>query len=279
MTEYDFEFHINKYKYYLSLPNKESRIYFHNEACKSHGYQIHNGLNNISITIFNKLNVENNKLNMNNKEAMNILNYGVARRSGMLFYSFEALFFTIPPDRKNRLSQEEEIHFNGQLNLIYLNIRGLLDNLACVYFSEKENVDLSELHDSQKHLFNKDIINKSNNIEFWKKILKYEDWAKNELKMLRDPVAHKMPLYIIPAIFNNGDQDLFNKYLAEYYKHLKNGNLHGASTAMEATRTIGTFIPLFAHAPNESYKMYPTITKDLGNMLNIFDIVWLELNK
>lgn len=270
MTEYDFEFHEFKYKDHLSLPNAESRIYYYNEACKSHGYQIFDGLRNISTTIHNKQNIDN-------EEAKNLLNYGVARRGGMLFYSFQQLFFTIPPDRKNRLSQEEEIHFNGQINLIYLNIKGMLDNLACIYFSEQEDIDLRELPDAKKHLFNKEIINKSNNKEFWGEILAYKEWATNELKMLRDPVAHKMPLYIIPAILNKEEQDLFNTYLSKYYEHLRRGNLDAASTALEATRTIGTFIPWFAHAPNETFSMYPTITRDLGNMLKIFDIIWMEL--
>lgn len=270
MLELEFDSHRSKYKAYLHSPNAKTREYYMCKALLSHANTIHSCLYDMLIS--------SNQITLTNSDAYNFMLYGFCRRSSMLFKSYHNIWSKIPANRQQTLNEDESSSLNGDLNLIYLNIRGCLDNLATCYLYEREH-GLLELFRKplDRNLFNHKLIKQSKNNNFWEKILTHEAWY-NELKHRRDPVAHRMPLYIIPRVLIDDDIEKHHALDKEYLENIELMQIEAAIETNDRMQKCGEFMPIFAHAPDESpYWIYPTIPEDIGKLIQIYNIVRDEL--
>lgn len=265
-NKFDLQYHENQDSDFLNSPNEENNLFFRNKLLRRYNLVVDQELRDI----FKDL-----SLKLKDSDASQMWEYGVRTRCRMLLDSFGTLCYTIDVGREQPLGLEENYTCNQAINLIYLNIRGVLDNLACVFFYEKERhlLDKLNLRDLDKHLFNKKIHDNSNYKSFWEKIESFKDWYELELKKRRDPVAHKMPLYVIRQILNLAQKEKYDQHHTEFLNSYKQRDCVGVGEAVDKLQNLGKFVPLFAHAPNEVYKVYPTVTTDLGKMIQILHLV------
>jgi hypothetical protein len=147
----------------------------------------------------------------NNINARRHFNEGFVRRQYMLQSSRLFLCQHCSQSRKESLSPNEATDCAIHLNAYYLNLRGVLDNLAWVLQYEWQLLaSITEYggHGRQKcNLFGQQFlfILKSKHSELATVLDQHSNWAK-ELAQFRDPAAHRVPIYVPPSVITAQEQ-------------------------------------------------------------------------
>lgn len=108
-------------------------------------------------------------------------------------------------NRANQLTPELTVELNVDVNAYYLNVCGALDNLAWLLaFQLQLQPDLDEEHVAHRRfvaLFGKNFLDalQTRNSNLADQIRGRGDWNR-ELRSLRDPAAHRIPLYVVPGV-------------------------------------------------------------------------------
>lgn len=190
-----------------------------------------------------------------NQKSYEFLAQGVCRRLGILERCIANVYNIFPPDRPNKLSQNERHDTIINLHAFYVNIYGVFDNLAWVYafhndlIGPKKDGKLSRM---QIGIFN-DQFKKALPVSFTAYLdsRPVQAWYKEYLKSYRDSLAHRIPLYIPPASLN--DEEMLE------HQELEKGLME--LTCPEAIQQndeiydkqaeLGTPCPVFAHSFSE----------------------------
>jgi hypothetical protein len=88
-----------------------------------------------------------------NENARYYIQFGATRRLEMIWYAYRNLVTIAPPDRFDPLSSDESRQLMVDINVIYLNIRGTLDNLAWALLHEFDPDRIQSMPASQVSLF------------------------------------------------------------------------------------------------------------------------------
>ena len=199
------------------------------------------------------------------------MRYGLGRRFQMIFESFRSILAVCPPERDTSLSLDESKPLTRDVNIIYMNLIGALDNFAWCLLFEKGFTE-ADCHKNNVSLFSP----KYRRLPFYRSISdleRYDEWYK-ELRGRRDPVAHRIPLSIVPAVYTPEEAERF-RTLSE--QHLQAGaalDFQSAEEKMSEIDRLGKFSGFFVHHPEDPiYPIYPTIPGDLANLVRIGNIV------
>lgn len=176
----------------------------------------------------------------NNENAKSFIKYGFFRRINLLHLSYETVIRISPCDRTEPFSIEETRLLSRDINSIYLHLRGALDNLSWALMHEKAPDYLKNNKKETLSIFNtKFRTSLSTNANLKEIQDNHNIWYKT-LKEKRDPAAHRIPLYIPPALIH------------------------------ENTQTYETYL-YFVHDTNEPHTpIYPTIPTDIAHLVKIF---------
>lgn len=210
------------------------------------------------------------------------LSYGAARRFRMLQFSFLRINEIASPDRNEPLQSDEQVELNMHLNSIYMHIRGVLDNLAWAYCHETGM--LGELNESDYKIrkqiglfeknFNKAIKEKS--ADLTKALKDYKAWFY-DLKDLRDPIAHRLPLYAIPGIlYGEEKQRYYEEKCREAVEALSRVELDKAGALFEKLGRMGRYEPFFCHQEQNGFRVVPIIIQtemDIDNLSSLATVV------
>ena len=218
---------------------------------------------------------------VNSAEAHIQLNYGVGRRTKFIWLSLQQLLRLIPPNRNEPLPNVDVDEVARDLNVIYINIRGTLDNFAWCLVDLFGDEETRKLRPMSIHLFGKDFLNDVNLCEVAGFVKDFAEWNK-ELKDRRDPAAHRIPLSVPPAVLNEAAQEEYARLSAEYHEASNEAVTavrEGAeSSAMfkksellyDTLERVGTFSPWFMHHPDEGViEIYPSVPQDIGRLVKI----------
>jgi hypothetical protein len=262
MSPLDIEFHLNVHKVLLASPNKEARAGAMNRALDDHQSAVRQELwrfTEQALVLAMKL---------TNGKAQQYLRYGVGRRLRMIFVAYCGVFDTIAPDRKEPLSLIEMAAVSRDLNIIYINIRGALDNYAWCIYHER---DMSKTFKwvTQVGLFH-GLFRKDAHVANLKSVLEeYTDW-NDDLKSRRDPSAHRMPLYVPPAILNEAEAARHEAIWLERLEAIQKADYERDTELANEQHRLGTFRPHFLHDPDDGgFPIYDTVPTDLGKLLTI----------
>lgn len=265
-----FEDHLNFYKKLFAVkgdPNKSTT----QKAWEGHALAVLNPLQDLNT----KAIIAAEKLA--SKDAKAFLKYGAGRRLIAIWYSYSSIIRVAHTKRTEPLKDHEAHELNKDINLIYMHLRGVLDNYAWVYCYEQEPHLLKDKKGKEKKfigLFNKDFPQESTNKNFWAELEKYKDWA-TELSNKRDPVAHRIPLNVVPSILTSDEHDEYQSLQVEHNAALVKFDFDKLGEIHHRQRSLGTFPMVFAHNPEEKIliPIYPTIPNDMGNLIEIQNIV------
>lgn len=158
----------------------------------------YNNLNNELMNFCQRLEKEN---------AKEYLMQGVGRRLKILYRCIKNIFTIHPASRTNPLPQEKLTDLNINLHAFFINIAGVFDNLGWVFVHENELLGKTQdgkiprngvglfCAATQDHL-KPELRNylTSGPIQAW-----YNDYSK----IYRDSLAHRIPLYVPPALLNH----------------------------------------------------------------------------
>ena len=184
-------------------------------------------------------------------EAKEYLTHGVMRRMGIIKRSIENVFTIFPIERIKLLSMDELRDVDINLHAFYINIFGLLDNLAWVFIHEKQlaakinktNIGLYK-KETQKYLMEE--FRHYLNSERMKK------WHAEYLKNYRDALSHRIPLYVPPKTLTPKQasqvKQIENK-IANYYK---SHNLDMIEKLRKEQDSIGDVCFLISPASSEN---------------------------
>lgn len=191
--------------------------------------------------------------NLSDQNSRVYLMEGVYRRLAILYRCIDNVFDLFPLERKELLSKNELDDLNINLHAFFINIYGIIDNLAWVFVHE------NDLHDK---------LSKYDIGLFCKKTQKYlpaklkehmesaslEDWYSKYCKDYRDALAHRIPLYVPPAALNNDETETYNAITRQQKKINLAEQLEEYEELIEQQKQLGRPCVLIAHSPNEEHK-------------------------
>jgi hypothetical protein len=190
------------------------------------------------------------------------------------------------PRRREPLSDTEQVNLTLHLNSFYLHIRGCLDNLAwCLAHELKlfgSQIEEEEEVASKVNLFAGSFLGTLTSAApgLAASVRRHAEWHR-DLKSIRDPVAHRIPIYAIPAVLTSEEaeryRDIYNR--AEEARLV--GDLDRAGQLFNELNGIGDYVPYFAHSPSVTVslrKVYPQVADDLWIVLELLEdvVTYLE---
>lgn len=209
---------------------------------------------------------------------------GIARRSKFIWLSLRTLLDLVDPKRDQPLAHDDVETVAQNLNSIYINIRGALDNFAwcCVeLYCDETAKRLVLASPASVSFFNIRFWAQAGLPEFAELARSSKSWG-DELKSRRDPSAHRIPLSVVPSIIDDSTRALYDRLSAEWFSasreamalanagQLADQSFREADEAFAKLQKVGKFQPLFGHdTTGELMKIYPTVPQDIGQLVKV----------
>jgi hypothetical protein len=275
MDDLDYEKHLedfkNLYGYYANKPyiDKSQTLRNAEEKAKYHH----------ALSVFNPLRDWSQKSiqiaqNLSNDNARYYMLYGAGRRLIMMFYAYQAITHIAYDQRTEPLSSDEQHTFSREINIIYMHLRGVLDNFAWCLLYERQPELEGTIHRNDVGLFSQKFRRQFAAFSEIEDEITVHDVWNEEVKKRRDPVAHRIPLYVPPAVITQEEAKTYQALNNRFNDKLNSLKLDEADLAFDAMNTIGTFFPYFVHHPDEPrIPIYPTIPTDMTHLIRIGNAV------
>lgn len=164
------------------------------------------------------------------------------------------------PGRDDVLSPYTVTEANIHLNAYYLNLRGALDNLAwCLKYEHGLLENVSE--GSHKNVMQCDLFGDRFLKELGEKqprlkgfLMGKREWAQ-ELRDVRDPAAHRIPLYVAPGILKSQEQvDEYRKIERETVAPEDDRGGKSFIEIMNRASNVADYVPLMINSTHEGLK-------------------------
>lgn len=186
--------------------------------------------------------------------AAEYLFHGVGRRLTIVTRCIVNIFKAYPVDQVGHLGDAALTDATINLHAFVINVSGVLDNLAWVYAHEYALVgDTNDgrLRRKDVGLFSKRL--QSYLPEVLREYLRSDemlDWHVRYSKDYRDALAHRIPLYIPPAVLAPGDQTRYRE-LEVQMQALTYEDWEIYGDLLEQQRQLGRPSPFFTHSRRE----------------------------
>jgi hypothetical protein len=263
MDELDYDFHIQRYTGQYDEKDRAACEEYAKRALRRHIAYVGTAVRDaqyLAIIVAQGL---------KEKAAVYQLRYGVGRRWGLLWSAYENINAIVPVGREEAFSADEVKQVSRDLNTVYINIVGVVDNLAWALRHERGSETVKALHDNRIGLFMTAFKNDACFEALRPALDAYVPWFQ-DLRERRDPAAHRIPLSTPPAVLNKEAtakyQELENK-IEELRKQKK---FEEILAVMDEQGKLGVVYPRFYHDPDgKHYPFYPTIPDDLGKLVKV----------
>lgn len=275
MDDLDYEKHLDGYKalfgYCIDSPDIDQRQILKSAEEKAkhhHAICLSDPLFELVIAITSA------SQKLKDKNAKYYLLYGAARRMHLIFGAYREIRSIAYEERTQPLTQDNELALSQAVNNIYIHLLGILDNFAWSLLCERQAELASSLPRNDIGLFSKKFRKKcAAYSEISDEITIHDAWHE-EVKTRRDPVAHRIPLYVPPAAVTPDQVEQYSASYSNLSDNLKNLRLHDAEQALGRMDFIGHFLPYFVHHPDDPpIPIYPTIPTDLSHLVRIWRTV------
>ncbi|MBU2524917.1 hypothetical protein KKG71_07025 [Patescibacteria group bacterium] len=191
--------------------------------------------------------------NLKEEKAKEYLFHGVARRLDVIERCVENIYSIFPLERETLLNREELKDVDINLHAFFINIFGLLDNLAWVLIHEKRlkiNKKSVGLYiDKAQACFEKEFRDYLN-------LDRMKKWHNEYLKNYRDALSHRIPLYVPPKTLTSEQKnhtDFIDKQLND---SIKLRDYNAMNKLHNQDDEIGSPCPFFIHSISEEESRY-----------------------
>jgi hypothetical protein len=285
-----YDYHIGFHKSLGHITGDPERDeHWHREAERLHALSVVDGILDLH------LNAAILAQTLGNSAADFQLRFGVSRRTKFIWLSLRGLMSQVGPDRTDPLLVNEVEEAARDLNVIYINIRGVLDNLAWFLVEMFGTPSTRRLPPMKIALFGKEFLKDRNLVDVAALVAGFSDWNK-ELSSRRDPAAHRIPLSVPPAIIDRETRAEFDRAANAYSASFNEGveavsqggdaleKFERTEVLFDQLQWVGRFYPVFVHHPYEGLiKIYPTVPQDVGQLVKItrgiFDLAKTKVRK
>ena len=211
---------------------------------------------------------------LKNEKAKEYLFHGVFRRLGVIERCVVNIYSIFPLRREQLLEWDELKDVAINLHAFFVNIFGLLDNMAWVAVYERnrrkginkkdvglyKNTTQEILNDDFKQYLNSDRMKK---------------WHDEYLKNYRDALAHRIPLYVPPKSLTSDQQKQIVDIEEKRNKAIKDRNVSLMDNLQKEEDSIGTPSPFFVHSltetDNEMVSLHAQVITDFGTVEEILE--------
>jgi hypothetical protein len=198
--------------------------------------------------------------------------HGVCRRISVIERCVENIYSIFPLNRETLLCREELSDIAINLHAFFINVFGLLDNLAWVLVFENNKV--KDIHRRDVGLFNEKI--KAVAPDSFRSYLNsghLEKWHDEYLKDYRDTLAHRIAPYLPPKTLTSVQQRSLEVLQQEFNEQIKSHNVERANELLDKDDGIGDPCPVFLHAIEDSKAVYlhPQVITDFKTVEEIVE--------
>lgn len=247
---------------------QEAEAHAQKDAQYQHAMHVFDALRDFAYEISDPLPTQ-----LKANDAVYYMRYGAGRRLLMIWRSYRTITLTTPPERQEPLSDDEETTLSRDINVIYMHLRGVLDNFSWCFLFEKEPEIANNINPLSVSLFSKEIRKRTKYNTFWDELDKHSDWS-NDAKSRRDPVAHRIPLYVPPSLLIGDEQTEYQDLTRRWYEAANRRDFDTCDLLNEQRQQIGTFLPCFVHHPDQgTIPIYPTLPTDMTHLIRIGQIL------
>lgn len=211
------------------------------------------------------------------EKAAEYLMQGVGRRLKILIKCIHNIFRIFPIEKTDILSREDLTDLDINLHAFFVNIAGTLDNLAWVFVYENDlfgnpeegRIDMHRVglfkKKTQKHL-NSDLnlYLKSDSMQSW-----YAEYTKN----YRDALAHRIPLYVPPAVLTDDETKEYIFLEKQMWDFSSPESISKAQEAHEKINRMGRACPFFVHSHDEGSKPLYIHAQVISDLMTIEEVV------
>lgn len=279
-TALDYEHYLSTYNHCLSGDERRDADW-HRQAEQKHALSVNDALVDVMTSGIQIAR------SFEGTDAEYQLTHGFGRRLKFIWLSVRSLMSVCPPGRREPMSSEEVEATARELNIIYINVRGCLDNLA---WSLPSVVSYTgDINPMSVDLFSERYISKIGATRFQPALAEHRGWA-SELAMRRNPAAHRIPLSVPPAILDKQSSEQFRRAYRAFEEaqaralaavrpgYFPEREFAEAQAAFEATEKIGVFLPVFVHHPDDGHTpIYPTVPSDVGRLLTVATAIFDQM--
>jgi hypothetical protein len=267
MDNLDYNQHFAEYARLFGIANQKSELYVSKRAQETHILHVHDALRDelaASIAFAHTL---------SDLQACHYALYGVGRRYGILWSAFRSILEAVPVDRTTPLTGDEGRAVSRDLNIIYINIVGVIDNYAWVLRHERGAPAVRALAANRVGLFVKAFLKDLSFAPLASRLDPFKDWF-SDLRSRRDPAAHQIPLYVPPTALDPKNLRRYQQIEAEMVSLTSLQEFSRIDELRGEQERLGVFVCKFMHHPDEPLiPFYPTIPQDLAQLIRISSAV------
>jgi hypothetical protein len=254
----------NPYRELLS--GRAGDVYFWRKAQEYFTLKIHDAVRDAFLETIHLAN------HFHKSEGRQYIQYGAARRLNMIWYAYRGILDVAPVERNRPLSNEEGREITRDLNVIYINISGAMDNF-CLALTHEYVPEKTSLKPQRLGLFERAFIRDNRFKSLRTAIAPHRRWNK-DLKTRRHPPAHRFPLYVPPQVVTSSEAAKIQTLWDTHSECMQRLDIDGANHALKKMEQVGNFMPCFAHDPAAgAFPLYPTVPDDLGHLVEIFKAI------
>ncbi len=274
----------------LLVGDAERDAWVTSEAQELHGRMVVDSIRDVSIqaVILSQAKLP--------EEAVFHLRYGLSVRAKFIWIALRRIMEIAPPGAIEALPIESVETLANDLNSLYVNLRGALDNVAWAIRALGPREAVGALSDGAMDLFGRRFLEAVGSGELSEILGPFRDWY-SEMKGRRDPAAHRIPLSVPPAALDDEAQvqyanllrlrsEALGKAFAVTRRELDENpgvpltmkaadeaEVHFAEARqlLAQAQQIGEFPGLLVHHPEEPpVPIYPTVPEDVAQLVAIF---------
>lgn len=190
--------------------------------------------------------------------ASEFLMQGAGRRLKIITRCIENIFDIFPVDREDKLSGDELSDIAIYIHSYFVNIAGLFDNLGWVFVYENDLYGKPSDNKINRHGVG--LFSEKTQARLKPELMNYltetriASWHENYSKGYRDALAHRIPLYVPPAILNDEEADTYRCIDQDIGKldFSKPEDIDRWRELMESQKALGSISMFFAHSASEN---------------------------
>jgi len=271
MKDFDYNSHLRRYRELFGIADNSSRenvVAAETNAQHDHALAVFNPLRDSYTAAVQLAGV------LKNQQARFYMLYGAGRRLGMMFHAYRRIIFKADPKRSDPLAYEEQQELSLDINVLYLHAMGVLDNYAWCFLFERHSEREGQLSRTNVGLFSEKFRAVCSDFEGIRQDIDAHSGWFREMKAKRDPIAHRIPLYIPNAAIRKEDAEIYDRLYESFRENTVQNKFVEADEAFDRLNKIGQFVPGFVHHPDDGViPLYPTVPADMGHIVQIGVIV------
>jgi len=188
---------------------------------------------------------------LKNAKAKEYLLHGVSRRLGVIERCVENIYSIFPLQREQLLNWDELKDVDINLHAFFVNIFGLLDNMAWVAVYEKDRrKGINKKDVGLYRIRTQEIL--SDNFRIYLNSDRMKKWHDEYLKNYRDALSHRIPLYVPPKSLTPDQQKQVADIEEKRNKAIKDRDFFLMDDVQKEEDNIGIPSPFFVHSLAET---------------------------